>query len=107
MSESWAKGYIKGQCDLLIMSHHKYFRDVAVESKNPTGKGILNSGQSEYLRRLENNGYECLVSNNYNGVFEEIIENMMGVSFFCRCKKYGYISYCSLHVHPSGVHREE
>lgn len=56
------------------MNRHKHCKELAIEFKRATGMGWLSSVQSEYLRCLEDNGYKCLVSSNYDKVLKEIIE---------------------------------
>jgi len=50
------KGYTGGQPDILIVNSHRYHQGLALEFKTPTGKGIISTKQTEYLKKLETSG---------------------------------------------------
>ena len=47
--DSFKKGYIRGSFDLIVLSLHKHHTGLAIEFKNPKGKGNLSPDQSKML----------------------------------------------------------
>ena len=64
--ESHNKGYLRGSPDLIINNLHKHYTGFAIEFKNPKGNGFLSDDQSKMLRQYQNNGFNTLVSNDYD-----------------------------------------
>ena len=64
--ESYKKGYLHGNLDLIINNLHKHYTGLVTEFKNPNGKAILSYDQSKMLRWYQNNGFKTLVSNDYD-----------------------------------------
>ena len=67
------KGYTGGQPDILIINSHRYYQGLALEFKTPTGKEIISTIQTEYLKKLETSGYKCIISNDYDEIIVELI----------------------------------
>ena len=51
--DSYRKGYMKGQPDLMILNYHKDFIGLGIEFKSPTG----NNNNTLYLKRVARNSY--------------------------------------------------
>ena len=63
---SHQKGCLRGSPDLIISNFHKHCTGSAIEFKNPKVIGVLSYDQSKMLRQYDNNGFNTLVSNNYD-----------------------------------------
>ena len=87
--KSWAKGYQRGQCDIILLNRHKTFSGLAIELKSPTGNGVVSPEQSRYLDRLQEEGFKTLLSNDYDLVLKSIVEYFQDVQPICtRCGKW-------------------
>ena len=58
--DSYKKGYLRGSPDLIVLNLHKHYTGLAIEFKNPNGKGVLSPDQSMMLQQYENNGSRLL-----------------------------------------------
>ena len=101
------KGYLGGQPDLLIVNAHRKHQGLALEFKTPTGKGILASNQSSFLDRLEQAGFKCIVSNDYDEIVIELLQYFDDVIYPCRfCNnKRGYKTIDKLNKHYKHFHK--
>ena len=108
-SSCYHKGYLGGQPDLLIINPHRRYQGLALEFKSPTGKGIVSDKQTSYLTKLDQSGYRCLVSNDYDEITVELAKYCRGIVFpcrFCTQKKY-YKSIFKLDRHYRTYHKLE
>ena len=103
--QSYKKGYMKGQPDLLIQNHHKIYSGMCIEFKTPLGKGVVSKEQEELLRRYEDNGYKCLISNDYDLIVIEINKYMRDVRVICKFCGTKFINRKTLGNHYKGFHR--
>ena len=72
--DSWAKGYVGGTCDLMILCPNDSYHGFGIEFKTPNGTGVLKENQQKFLDRLQEAGYKSLVSNDYDLICKEIME---------------------------------
>ena len=87
---SYRKGYTKGQPDLIINNYHKKYWGLCIEFKTPTGKGSLSAHQENLLGRYEDNGFKCVVSNDYDLIIKELntyCEDIRVLCVYC-CRKF-------------------
>jgi len=87
---SYKKGYMKGQPDLIINNYHKKYWGFCIEFKTPTEKGILSANQENLLDRYEDNGFKCVVSNDYDLIIKELntyCEDIRVLCVYC-CRKF-------------------
>ena len=103
--DSFKKGYIRGSFDLIVLNLHKYHTGLAIEFKNPKGKGILSPDQSKMLRQYENNGFKTLVSNDYDHIIEQIIEYFRDIRIKCSYCPRRFISSQSIKNHIKSFHK--
>jgi len=54
--ESFKKGYMKGQPDLIINNYHKLYRGLCIEFKTPKCIGVISIEQKKMMERYEDNG---------------------------------------------------
>ena len=71
--EAWAKGYTKGQADLLILASNNNYSGMCLEFKSPLGNGSLSDAQEVFLTRMHDNGFKVLVSNDYDEIVHAIM----------------------------------
>ena len=71
--EAWAKGYTKGQADLLILHTNVDFAGLCFEFKSPLGSGTLSDTQEEFLFKMKKSGYYVMVSNDYDEIIDTIV----------------------------------
>lgn len=50
---SFYKEFIKGQCDLTILEPNRYYKGLAIESKNLNNKGAWKKKQFNFLKGFE------------------------------------------------------
>ena len=70
--KSFKKGYTKGQPDLMVQNLHKHYDGLWIEFKTPQCNGIITDQQKQLIERYEENGYKCIVSNDYNLITKEL-----------------------------------
>jgi hypothetical protein len=103
--DSYKKGYTKGQPDLILYSDNKYYSSLCIELKTPTGKGILSPEQKNTLKRLEDCGCKCLVSDNFNEIVQIIDDYMMDERIACYKCGNEFITYDGLKYHLTYFHK--
>ena len=72
--QSYSKGYVAGQPDLMIVNCHPSYSGLAIEFKSPTGMGKVSLKQLEFLGKLRNNMWLCLVSNCYDEIIMRLVQ---------------------------------
>ena len=103
--QAWKKGYQKGQPDIIINNHHKYYNGFCIEFKTPKNNGVLSDTQKELLEQYKNNGYKTIVSNDYDLVIKEVSEYMCNVRIICMYCKRKFISKKTLSNHEKNFHK--
>jgi len=73
---SYEKGYIRGIPDLFIFHKNAIFSGLAIELKSPLGTGSLSIDQEDKLKRLLEQGFDVLVSNNLFEIIERIYSHI-------------------------------
>ena len=73
---SWKKGYMAGQCDLMIVNPTSKYNSLCIEFKNPSGSFQLSKKQQEMKESYEKNKCKYMVSNNYDDIIFEIVKHM-------------------------------
>ena len=71
--DAWAKGYTKGQADLLILQSNDKFSGMCFEFKSPLGSGTLSDSQEQFLFKMKKSGYFVMVSNDYDEIIDTIV----------------------------------
>ena len=74
---SWKKGYMSGQCDLMLMNPTSKYNSLCLEFKNPTDNNIKLSEKQQEMKELYEK-YKCkyIASNNYDDILFEITKHM-------------------------------
>ena len=65
---SWKKGYMRGQPDLMILDYHKYFKGLCIEFKSPTNDYCVTESQLKMKEKYCNNEYAFILSNDYDKI---------------------------------------
>ena len=79
---SWRKGYMKGQPDIIIANYHKEYTGLCIEFKSPTNNYQISETQREMKSRYKQNGYRFLISNDYDHIITYLNKHMMGQCVF-------------------------
>ena len=66
-------GYTVGMPDLMIYNGNNNFCGLAIELKNSWGTGVVSTQQNEILRKLEDENWLVIVSNDLIDIAETII----------------------------------
>ena len=81
--DSYKKGYMRGQPDLLVLDYHKDYKGLGIEFKSPTGNYYVSEAQKEMKKKYVNNGYAFILSNDYDKISQKIHEYMEGIRVPC------------------------
>ena len=85
---SWKKGYMRGQPDLMILNYHKDFRGLCIEFKSPTNNYEVSESQLKMKAEYSKNEYAFILSNDYDKISKLIHKYMAGVRIPCEyCSK--------------------
>ena len=88
--KSFKKGYMKGQPDLLLQNLHKHYNGLCIEFKTPQCSGIITDQQKQLIERYEENGYKCIVSNDYGLITKELNDYMHDIRIRCKFRHVKY-----------------
>ena len=73
---AWRKGYMAGQCDLMIMNPTSKYNSLCIEFKSPLGSFQLSKKQLQMKKMYEKNKCKYMVSNSYDDIIFEIVKHM-------------------------------
>ncbi|CAH3018425.1 unnamed protein product [Porites evermanni] len=104
---SYNKGYMGGQPDLMVLDYHKDYKGLCIEIKSPTNNYHISEAQKEMKKKYVNNGYAFILSNDYDKISKNIHDYMKGIRVPCKyCIKHFY-NNDTLEMHYKVVHRIE
>lgn len=84
--DAWAKGYMKGQPDLLILNPTRKHSGLALEFKSPAAQqAVAAPHQTESLKSLQSLGLSTLVSNDYDVICRSLDAHMASETYRCAC----------------------
>ena len=95
--DSYKKGYMRGQPDLMILDYHKDYKGLCIEFKSPTNNYHISKAQYELMEKYSNNDYDeiCI----------EVHDYMKGIGVLCKyCIKHFY-NNDTLETHYKVIHR--
>ena len=105
--DSYKKGYMRGQPDLMVLNYNKDFKGLGIEFKSPTGNYRVSDAPKEMKKRYVNNGYAFILFNDYDKINKNIHENMKGIRVPCKyCDKL-FLNKETLKTHYKVIHRIE
>ena len=73
---SWKKGYMAGQCDLMIMNPTSKLNSLCIEFKNPKGDYQISEKQLHMKQMYETNKCKYILSNCYDDIIFEVFKHM-------------------------------
>ena len=73
---SWKKGYMAGQCDLMLMNPTSKYNSLCIEFKDPKGDYKMSEKQLEMKQKYIMNKCKYIMSNCYNDIIFEVIKHM-------------------------------
>ena len=79
--DSYKKGYMRGQPDLMVLDYHKDYKGLCIEFKSPTNNYHISKAQYELMEKYSNNDYDeiCI----------EVHDYMKGIGVLCKyCIKH-------------------
>ena len=89
---AYRKGYTRGQPDILILNRTRKSSGLAIELKTPLGCGKTSPDQDAFLKALQKNKFETVLSCIYDDIVVKVIEYREAArrcnrAFVCRVKK--------------------
>jgi len=98
--DAWAKGYLKGQPDLLVLNSHRRHAGFALEFKTPaTQHPQATPQQQQTLQRLESLGFRVLLSSDYDTICRQLDAYMSAEVFHCTCCGMPFASERAIEAH--------
>lgn len=74
---SWKKGYMNGQPDILIVNNHMRYNGLYIEFKSPTNHYQVSNAQLDMTKRFKENGFRFVISSDYD-IIIRVLNNYMG-----------------------------
>ena len=103
--DSYKKGYMRGQPDLMVLDYHKDYKGLCIEFKSPTNNYHVSKAQYELMEKYSDNGYKFILSNDYDEICIEVHDYMKGITLPCNyCIKHFY-NNDTLTTHYRVIHR--
>ncbi len=98
--DAWAKGYVSGQPDLLILNRHTRFNGLALELKHPGYTELkVSKSQQIALNCLRSENWRVIASNDYDQICFYINEYMNELNPMCDCCSLSFPTKKTLLTH--------
>ena len=104
---SWKKGYMRGQPDLMILDYHKYYKGLCIEFKSPTNNYCVSEAQLKMKDKYCDNEYAFILSNDYDKISKLIHKYMSGVRISCKYCTKAFRKKKTINNHYKVIHRIE
>ena len=104
---SWKKGYMRGQPDLMILDFQKDYKGLCIEFKSPTNNYCVSESQLKMKEKYRDNEYAFILSNDYDKISKLIHKYMAGVRIPCKYCSKAFKNKKSLNSHFKVIHRIE
>ena len=105
--DSYKKGYMRGQPDLIILDYHKDYKGLCIEFKSPTNNYSVSEAQLKMKENYRNNDYAFILSNDYDKISKNIHKYMVGVRIPCKYCTRAFRNKKTLNKHYKVIHRIE
>ena len=105
--DSYKKGYMRGQPDLMVLDYHKDYKGLCIEFKSPTNNYHVSEAQKEMKKKYVNNGYAFILSNDHDKISKNIHEYMKGIRVPCKYCIKQFLNKDTLKMHHKIIHRIE
>ncbi|CAH3175573.1 unnamed protein product, partial [Porites evermanni] len=83
--DSYKKGYMRGQPDLMVLDYHKDYKGLCIEFKSPTNNYHVSKAQNALMEKYSNNNYKFILSNGYDEICIEVHDYMKDIRLPCNC----------------------
>ena len=103
--DSYKKGYMRGQPDLMILNYHKDYKGLCIEFKSPTNNYNISESQLKMKEKYRNNDYAFILSNDYDKISKNIHKYMAGVRIPCKYCTRAFTNKEKLEIHYKVIHR--
>ena len=103
--DSYKKGYMRGQPDLMVLDYHKDYKGLCIEFKSPTNNYHVSEAQKEMKKKYLDNGYAFILSNDYDKICMNIHEYMKGIRLPCKYWIKHFYNKDTLETHYRVIHR--
>ena len=104
---SWKKGYLRGQPDLMILNYHKDYNGLYIEFKSPTNNYQISDAQKQMKERYKENCYKFILTNDYDDICMQLHNYMAGVRIPCKYCTKAFLNKETLEKHYKVIHRIE
>ena len=105
--DSYKKGYMRGQPDLMVLDYHKDYKGLCIEFKSPTNNYHVSEAQLEMKKKFFKNGYAFILSNDYDKISKNIHDYMKGIKVPCKYCIKQFLNKDTLKMHYKVIHRIE
>ena len=105
--DSYKKGYMRGQPDLMILDYHKDYKGLCIEFKSPTNNYNISEAQLNMKEKYRNNDYAFILSNDYDYICKKLHKYMAGVRIPCKYCTRAFLNKKTLEKHYIVIHRIE
>ena len=105
--DSYKKGYMRGQPDLMVLDYHIDYKGLCIEFKSPTNNYHVSEAQKEMKKKYVNNGYAFVLSNDYDKISKNIHEYMKGIRVPCKYCVKQFLNKDTLKIHYKVIHQIE
>ena len=102
---SWKKGYMRGQPDLMILNYHKDYKGLCIEFKSPTNNYCVSEAQLKMKEKYCDNEYAFILSNDYDKISKLIHKYMDGVRIPCKYCTKAFRKKKTINNHYKVIHR--
>ena len=104
---SWKKGYMRGQPDLMVLNYHKDYKGLCIEFKSPTNNYNISEDQLKMKKKYRDNNYAFILSNDYDKISKLIHKYMADVRIPCEYCIKKFTNKEKLYIHYKVIHRIE
>ena len=103
--DSYKKGYMRGQPDLMVLDYHKDYKGLCIEFKSPTSNYHISKAQYELMEKYSNNNYKFILSNDYDEICIEVHDYMKGIRLPCNYGIKHFYNNDTVTTHYRVIHR--
>lgn len=103
--EAFRKGYINGQCDIIIMNKTKKYDGYVIELKSPKGYGQFKPTQLNMCRHYKRNNYKVTISNDFIKIIHEIDTYVTNIRIPCLYCSQRFINDVTRDNHITKFHK--
>ena len=103
-TESYRKGYMRGQPDIIIHQRSGNFSGLVIELKTPRGTGVVSPEQRQWLDDMGRAGYRALLSSSLEESIRILNKYMQNARVCCRHCGKSFASERTLQTHEAHHH---